>query len=290
MEPTYKSEARRNLSTKMASTYNAETNGSQVVSDLADQIKGKVILTTGVTPGGLGGTFVEAIAKAKPSLLILAGRNTANIQKAADAITAAHSDVAVRILQLDLGSLVSVREAAAQVNSWDDVPSVDVLVNNAAIMATKFSLSPEGVENQFATNHLGPFLFTNLIIEKILASKCPRIVNVGSDGHRFHPIRFDDYNFGVRYLENTCLLRTNLTSTYFILTHAKQNGEHYNEWYAYGQSKTANMLMALSLAEKLGSKRGLLAFSLHPGVILTNLAGHIDFSVSGANLGEETPH
>lgn len=50
------------------------------------------------------------------------------------------------------------------------------------------------------------------------------------------------------------------------------------------------MLMALSLAEKLGSKRGLLAFSLHPGVILTNLAGHIDFSVSGANLGEETPH
>lgn len=199
LEPTYKSEARRNLSTKMASTYNAETNGSQVVSDLADQIKGKVILTTGVTPGGLGGTFVEAIAKAKPSLLILAGRNTANIQKAADAITAAHSDVAVRILQLDLGSLVSVREAAAQVNSWDDVPSVDVLVNNAAIMATKFSLSPEGVENQFATNHLGPFLFTNLIIEKILASKCPRIVNVGSDGHRFHPIRFDDYNFGVRY-------------------------------------------------------------------------------------------
>ncbi|KAL4743894.1 hypothetical protein BDV11DRAFT_7 [Aspergillus similis] len=234
----------------MATSYDATTTASELADHLSAEIKGKVVLTTGPSPASIGATFVESIARGRPALIILAGRNTTKLQQTADAIAQAQPDVKVRLLQLDLGSLASVREAANELASWEDVPRIDVLVNNAGIMGTKFAYSPEGVESQFATNHLGHFLFTNLIIGKILRSELPRVVNVSSDGHRLSPIRWADYNF--------------------------QEGETYNRWLAYGQSKTANMLMAVSLAEKLGSK-GLLAYSLHPGVIInTSLSSGLD--------------
>jgi NAD(P)-dependent dehydrogenase (short-subunit alcohol dehydrogenase family) len=179
--------------------YNAQTTGSELVRELADHIKGKVILTTGVSPGGLGAHFVETVAAAKPSLLILAGRGTTKVQKTADALAKSYPDVKTRVLRLDLVSLAAVREAAAEVNSWDDVPSIDVLVNNAAIMAVEHAVSPDGFESQFATNHLGHFLFTNLIMGKVLAAGKPRVVSVSSDGHRVSPVRFDDLDFHVRH-------------------------------------------------------------------------------------------
>ncbi|KAI9164119.1 Adenylate-forming reductase [Paramyrothecium foliicola] len=247
-----------NYDKAMAPSFDARTTGDELVSHYATELKGKVVLTTGVSPTGLGAVFAESIAKGSPSLLILASRNVAKTQKAADAITAANPDVAVRVLQLDLSSLAAVREAAGVVNGWDDVPQIDILVNNGGIMATDFALSTDGFESQFATNHLGHFLFTNLIIEKILKSASPRIVSVSSDGHRLNPIRWADYNF--------------------------RDGETYNKWHAYGQSKTANILLAISLAEKLGSK-GLLSFSLHPGVIgNTQLGTHLDWNVAFPEL------
>ncbi|KAI1462611.1 NAD(P)-binding protein [Annulohypoxylon moriforme] len=240
----------------MSSSYNEATTSDELVKDFAPEIKGKTILTTGVSPNSLGATFLESIAKAEPALLILAGRNIEKVQQTANAISLVLPDVKTRVLRLDLGSFDAVREAAATVNGWADVPNVDVLVNNAGIMAVKYALSPDGFETQFATNHLGHFLFTNLIMAKILASKAPRIVNISSDGHRLSPIRWDDYNF--------------------------RNGETYNKWRAYGQSKTANMLMAISIAEKLGPR--VLAYSLHPGVIATNLGAHIDWSAGFEGL------
>ncbi|PON28915.1 WW domain-containing oxidoreductase [Trichoderma gamsii] len=237
--------------------YNTDTTGDGLLKDLSGEIKGKAILTTGVSPGTLGGFFVETIAKAQPATLILAGRNEERTQRTASAIQAAYPEIKVYTLQLNLSSLAAVREAAATVNSWQHTPAIDVVVNNAGLMATDFSLTVDGYETQFASNHLGHFLFTNLIMGKLLASKSPRVVNVSSDGHRLSPIRWADYNF--------------------------RNGETYNRWRAYGQSKTANILMAISLAEKLGSKHGLTAFSLHPGVISTSLGAHLDFSVE---LGE----
>ncbi|KAL4929032.1 putative short-chain dehydrogenase [Aspergillus undulatus] len=231
----------------MAPIYNETTTATELTSHFASEIKGKVILTTGPSPRSIGATFVETIARAEPSLIILAGRSTSKLQQTAEAIAKNNAQVPVRLLRLDLGSLAAVREAAGQVNSWGDVPRIDVVVNNAGIMGTKFALSPDGFESQFATNHLGHFLFTNLIIEKILKAEAPRVVNVSSDGHRLSPIRFADYNF--------------------------REGENYNPWSAYGQSKTANMLMAVSLAEKLGSK-GLSAYSLHPGVIFSTSLSH----------------
>ncbi|KAH7133370.1 hypothetical protein B0J13DRAFT_587634 [Dactylonectria estremocensis] len=232
------------------SKYNAKTTVHELVSDYAPIIEGKVILTTGVTPDSLGHSFVSAIAAASPALLILAGRNATKLQQTADAITAAHPNAQTRNLVVDLCLLASVRKAAAEVNAWADVPSIDVVVNNAGVMGVDYALTPDGFETQFAASHVGHFLLTNLIMDKILASKSPRVVNVSSDGHRMSDIRWADPHFS--------------------------NGETYNRWYAYGQAKTANMLFALSLAEKLG-KRGLEAFSLHPGVILTtSLGNHID--------------
>ncbi|KAK2598886.1 hypothetical protein QQS21_005628 [Conoideocrella luteorostrata] len=246
-----------------SSSYNASTAAAELVHDLATRIKGKIILVTGVSPGGLGAVFAEAVAEAQPAALILAGRNPARVAETVKSITALNNNISVRSLTLDLGSLVKVREAASEVNSWDDITHINVLINNAGIMATDYARSPEGFEGQFATNHLGPFLFTNLIMNKILAAKNPRIVNVSSDGHRLHPIRFFDCNFS--------------------------DGELYDKWAAYGQSKTANMLMALSLAQKLGESRGLVSCSLHPGVIGTNLTSHLgsfdDLNAADKQLG-----
>lgn len=243
----------------MAQTYSAATSADEIVQDLSDEIKGKVILTTGASPASLGVTFLQAIASAQPALLILAGRDVAKLQQAAELIRATCSQVRTRLLELDLASLAAVRKSAAEFNSWHDVSHLDVLVNNAGIMATDYKLSPDVFESQFATNHLGHFLFTNLILAKILASESPRVVNISSDGHRLSPIRWADYNFS--------------------------GSETYNRWRAYGQSKTANMLMALSLAEKLGPEKNLLAFSLHPGVIMTTTLGsHVDWSVERDDL------
>lgn len=178
--------------------YNTDTTSDDLLKDLSEEIKGKVILTTGVSAGTLGGFFVETIAKAQPATLILAGRNEERTQKTASAILANYPNIKVYTLQLNLSSLAAVREAAATVNSWQHTPVIDVVVNNAGLMATDFSLTVDGFETQFASNHLGHFLFTNLIMGKLLASKSPRIVNVSSDGHRLSPIRWADYNFSVR--------------------------------------------------------------------------------------------
>jgi hypothetical protein len=112
-------------------------------------------------------------------------------------IQAISPETKVRMLKMDLDSLQSVRAAADQVNSWTDIPAIDVLVNNAGIMAVEYALSADGFEKQLATNHLAPFLFTNMIMDKILKSKSPRVVSVSSDGHRPSPIRFADPNFEV---------------------------------------------------------------------------------------------
>jgi len=181
----------------MPAPYNTNTTTTELVTDYTSLIKGKVILTTGVTPGSLGGTFVQSIARANPACLILAGRNLAKLHQCGRDLKAENPNLKIITVQINLGSLTSVRNAAEYVNTNKDIPAIDVLVNNAGIMAVDYALSEDGIESQFATNHLGPFLLTNLIMGKILKSESPRVVMVTSDGHRLSPIRFDDYNFDV---------------------------------------------------------------------------------------------
>lgn len=268
----YSSIRQQNTATMPA--YTDKTTIHELVADYKERINGKVILTTGVTPGGLGATFVEGIAKANPSLLILAGRSASKVEATAKAIAELNPNVKTKTLIVDLGSMKSVRNAAQEVNSWADVPKIDVLVNNAAIMATEFQLTEDGFESQFATCHLGHFLFTNLIIKKLLAAEAPRVVNVSSSGHRASHIRFADPHFSVSF-------RSLKTTSSRSCANRRQNGETYEKWVAYGQAKTANMLFSISLAEKL-EKRGLRSYSLHPGVIMgTGLAGHLNAAEEG---------
>ncbi|KFA70337.1 hypothetical protein S40285_01729 [Stachybotrys chlorohalonatus IBT 40285] len=222
----------------------------------APHIAGKTILTTGVSPATLGAVFVEALASsASPATFILTGRSPAKLRQTADALVALNPAAVVKTVVFDMLSLADVRRAAAEVIAWDDVPAIDVVVNNAGIMAVDFGLTVDGVEKHLAANHLAHFLFTNLLMPKILAAPSPRIVNIASDGHRLSPIRWADYNF--------------------------DNGNTYHKWQAYGQSKTSNMLFSKGLAKRLGP-RGLLAFSVHPGLIFsTQLAGHLDMSPDG---------
>ncbi|KAF2115932.1 hypothetical protein BDV96DRAFT_574837 [Lophiotrema nucula] len=211
------------------------------------QIKGKTVLITGVSPGGIGLYTAKAIAIHSPSLIILAARSDSSLLAASTELAEAAPNTATRTLKLDLSSNKAVREAAAEVNSWSDVAAIDVLINNAGIMMTPWGKNEDGIESQFGTNHIGHWLFTNLIIDKIIAAK-GRIVNLSSAGHRFGPVRYDDWNF--------------------------KDGVEYDPQQAYGQAKTANILHAQGLAERLESK-GITAYSVHPGAILTNLGRHV---------------
>jgi NAD(P)-dependent dehydrogenase (short-subunit alcohol dehydrogenase family) len=231
----------------MAPTCNHETRASELVRHYAAQIAGKIILITGVSPGSLGESFVKQVAAAQPTIFIMASRSIPKMQGLIDELSITHPSIKVKPLALNLLSFADVRKAAETVNSWTDVPHIDVLVNNAGIMAVPYRQSEDGFESQFQTNHLSHFLFTNLVMGKILASKTPRVVTVSSGVHRVGHIRWSDHNFN--------------------------EGKHYQRWLAYGQSKTANALMGLSLAEKLGS-RGLLSFPMCPGVSFTNLSAH----------------
>ena len=172
--------------------YGRQSTATQVAADLASNIAGKIILTTGVSPNGLGANFVETIAKYKPRLLILAGRSPSKIQSTADKITSNPDNrgVEVRTLALDLASQKQIRAAAQEVLAYPE--DVDIVMNSAGIMAGPHRTTEEGLELQFGSNHIGHFLFTNLIMPKVLASKTPRIVNVSSDGHRLSGVRFDD--------------------------------------------------------------------------------------------------
>jgi len=201
-------------------------------------LKGKVVIVTGGSSGlGQESSRVFALRGAH---VILAVRDVKKGQVVADEIKLSTGNSQVEVLQLELSSFASIR-TFAQAFKDKGLP-LHVLLNNAGIMAVPFQLI-SGYESQFATNHLGHFLLTNLLAPILVASAPSRVVCLSSVGHRRSPIRFDDINF---------------------------EKEGYQKWTAYGQSKTANILFAKELQKRLGPK-GVTAFSLHPGGIMTGL-------------------
>ncbi|CAG8397611.1 unnamed protein product [Penicillium salamii] len=221
------------------SKWSWSSTGNEVVAEYAKKIKGRVFLITGPSDGGIGAETALCLASQSPSTLILAGRNKAKIQPVIDKIAQLNPDVNSIFVELDLSSQTSVRSAAAEINA--QVGHIDVLINNAAIMACPYSKTEDNVEIQLGTNFIGPFLFTGLLLPKIRAAgPGARIVNVSSSAHRFEGIRFDDLDFG--------------------------GGSGYDTWKAYGQSKTALILMAIQIANKIPRKE-VSAFSVHPGIL-----------------------
>ncbi|CAG7983268.1 unnamed protein product [Penicillium salamii] len=252
------------------SKWSWSSTGNEVVAEYAEKIKGRVFLITGPSDGGIGAETALCLASQSPSTLILAGRNKAKIQPVIDKITQLSPDVKSIFVELDLSSQTSVRSAAAEINA--QVEHIDVLINNAAIMACPFSRTEDNLEIQFGTNFIGPFLFTGLLLPKIRAAgPGARIVNVSSSAHRFEGIRFEDLDFG--------------------------GGSGYDTWKAYGQSKTALILMAIQIANKIPRKE-VSAFSVHPGIVdyevtdrktlqqgcSTSLIAALDPSLTGESL------
>jgi len=146
---------------------------------------------------------------------------------------------------LELTDFNSIRTCADRVVQLTE--KLDMLINNAGIMAVPFARTAAGCESQFGTNHIGHFLFTNLLVPLLIKANKARVINVTSGGHKHSPIDFNDIHWQTR---------------------------EYNKWGAYGQAKTANALFAVALQKRLGSK-GVSVFAVHPGVIATELGRHL---------------
>ncbi|EJD43384.1 NAD(P)-binding protein [Auricularia subglabra TFB-10046 SS5] len=222
------------------SNFERATTGNEVVAAFADRVKGRIFVITGPSPTGIGASTLTSLAKGHPATLVLAGRTPSKFQPVVDEVKAIDANIRVVSVTLDLASIASTRAAAQAILNNADIPRVDVLINNAGIMATPFALTADGIESQFHADHIGHFLLTNLLLPKLRAAPEPVVVNLTSSGHRFGTGDFEDYNFETR---------------------------PYNGWDAYGQAKIANVLFTQSLAQ-----RGFRSLAVHPGWVATDLA------------------
>ncbi|HEY5646429.1 MAG TPA: SDR family oxidoreductase [Pseudomonadales bacterium] len=199
-----------------------------------------IIMVTGTT-SGLGRVTAEAIAAAGHQL-IMACRDPIRAESVRREIAGRTGNEQITVVRCDLASLASVRACAAEVGDrWD---RLDVLINNAGTMTTRFQTSADGLELTFAANYLGPWLLTRLLADRLLRSPGARIVNVASAVH----------HRGMLDLEAL----------------ASETGKHYSGMRAYARSKLGNVMATLSLAERLAGN-GLTANCLHPGVVATNI-------------------
>lgn len=206
--------------------------------DLSDRT---ILITGGYS--GLGRETARALA-AKGAHVIISGRDATKLSAAADDI-ATGTGGKVDTLVCDLASLASIRAAGEEARGR--FAHIDVLINNAGVMAAPFGHTADGFETQFGTNHLGHFLLTKELMPLIEAGSRQRIVNLSSRGHHIAPVDLDDPNFHSRA---------------------------YDPWLAYGNSKTANILFAVGLEQRFGGE-GIHAYALHPGGIHTNLGRHM---------------
>ncbi|KAJ7752598.1 hypothetical protein B0H16DRAFT_1545882 [Mycena metata] len=229
----------------MSSKFDFSTTADEVAAEFAREIAGKNVLITGTSLGGIGLEAVRVIAK-YASLVVITGYNAERLKLSEEAIKKESPTAQIRRLLLDLSSLAAVRKAAAEVNAYPE--PLHVLINNAAAGQGPFKLTVDKLEHQMATDHFGPFLFTKLLAPKLLASASatytPRVVFVASEAHAMGT----GVNFTV--LKNP-------------------DPAKYDLFEAYFQAKSANVLTAIELSRRSGGKIN--AYSLHPGVIFTNI-------------------
>ncbi|MDP9165389.1 MAG: oxidoreductase [Actinomycetota bacterium] len=198
---------------------------------------GRTVIVTGAN-SGLGEVTARELARVGASVIVA----VRNLDKGNAAAAGMPGDVEVR--RLDLQDLASVREFA------DSIDAVDVLINNAGIMAVPYAKTADGFESQIGTNHLGHFALTNLLLPKITE----RVVTVSSMMHLIGKISLKDLNWTSR---------------------------PYSAWLAYGQAKLANLLFTKELQRRLDATDSpILAVTAHPGYSATNLQGHSEGRIS----------
>jgi NAD(P)-dependent dehydrogenase (short-subunit alcohol dehydrogenase family) len=214
--------------------------------DLSDMpsLNGKVAVVTGAN-SGLGLESAKALAGAGAHV-VKAARNQEKAKAAHDEIADTHADASLEIVELDLGSFESTKTAAAKIAA--DHRRVDILINNAGLMAMPERRTVDGYEEQLAVNHFGHWIFTAGLLKPLLAADAARVVTVTSTAHLMGRLVDPD--------------------------NVNMEGD-YSAWGAYGRAKLANFHFALGLQREF-EKRGLKAESLvaHPGLSHTNLQVH----------------
>ena len=207
------------------------------------KLDGKTVIITGANTG-IGLETAVDLAK-RNARVILACRSVERGETAAVEVRKRSGNDDVVFVQLDLASLDSVRKFAAKI--LEEEPRIDILINNAGVMALpERKLTQDGFEMQFGTNHLGHFLLTNLLLNRIKEAPLARIINVSSSAHKMGNIDFDNLN----------------------------SEKSYSSVYAYGTSKLANILFTRSLTKRLEGT-SVTANALHPGVIWTEITRHL---------------
>ena len=214
--------------------------------DQIPDLAGKIIVVTGGN-SGIGFEAAKAFAQ-KGAEVILASRN---MQKANAALAELTRDVPngrVKVIQLDLASLASVRQFAEQFKT--QYGRLDILVNNAGIMMVPYGKTEDGFERQLGTNHLGHFALTGLLLDSLANSDAARVVNVSSLAHENGEMDFSNLMY--------------------------DEGNGYSRMGAYGRSKLANLLFTYELQRRLDAAgKNSLSIAVHPGISATNLANHM---------------
>ena len=208
-------------------------------TDITDQA-GRVAVITGAN-SGIGLVAARELARAG-ARVVLAVRATNRGEEAAGTVRTAAPAAEVETMQLDLADLSSVRSFAEAFGERHD--GLDLLVNNAGVMALPQRRTADGFEMQLGTNHLGHFALTGLLLGRLLARPEPRVVTVASEAHKIGKIDFDDL----------------------------QGERRYHKWKAYGQSKLANLLFTFELGRRADAAgTALRSVAAHPGYAATNL-------------------
>lgn len=276
--------------------FNGKTEALTVAATYASFIKGHRILITGVNKLGIGYATAEAFASQAPECLILTGRSPTKVQECIDALRSEYPGIDYRLLQLDLSSQDSIRKASSTLLSWADVPTIDLVIHNAGVMnIPERMLSPDGIEMHLATNHVGPFLFTNLIMPRLVAAAdastrgSVRVINVSSVAAYLSGLRASDMNFSKPTSELPDKEKPNAE---FLKGGGIAADDHlsYIPLAAYGHSKACNILFSVGLNQKTYEKYGILSLALHPGEVRSELSRTTDQEWYNRVTKEREPH
>ncbi len=222
------------------SGFDRETTVDQVLDGM--DLSGRVFVVTG-SSSGLGEESARGLST-RGAHVAMAARDAVRNAEAAARVRAAVPNAELSLHELDLADLSSVSRFAEQ--AADVFDRIDVLINNAGVMACPEGRTADGFETQFGTNHLGHFALTLRLMPRLCRAEGPRVVTLSSGGHRIADVDLVDPNF-----ETT----------------------PYDAWVAYGRSKSANAHFAAELARRSGDR--VLSFSVHPGAIATRLGRHM---------------
>lgn len=204
-------------------------------------VKDKHCIVTGAT-SGIGEATARGLLKSGASVTMVV-RSREKAERTSEALRRDTGNPAVDFVLCDFASLASIRAAAAEI--LERMPRIDVLINNAGIVNLERELTLDGIEAVYGVNHLGYFLFTNLLLARVRESAPARIINVSSHAHKFAKVDLDDL----------------------------EGKESWGSMSAYGRSKGCNILFTRELARRLEGS-GVTANSLHPGGVSTGLGAN----------------